>query len=136
MEANSCARSVQMIFSIDPGRYEEGMQAMFGDTLRAHRRAQGLTQESLAERALISEQAVGALERGDRRFPRRDTVTRLADALGLAGDARDRFAAAASRQGTPRPDLVCAARFAELEEAVHGLAAELRTLQHGPRAGE
>ncbi|HET8662353.1 MAG TPA: tetratricopeptide repeat protein [Micromonosporaceae bacterium] len=75
----------------------------FGALLRAHRRATGLTQEALAERAALSGQAVGALERGDRRFPHRDTVARLAVALGLTAEARAAFVAAASRRAPPRP---------------------------------
>ena len=79
------------------------MDSSFPDLLREHRVAAGLTQEALAERALLSSQAVGALERGDRRFPRRDTVVRIADALGLHDEAREAFVAAApSRGGTPR----------------------------------
>ncbi len=109
---------------------------MFGDTLRAHRRALGLTQERLAERALISEQAVGALERGDRRFPRKDTVVRLADALGLGETERARFEAAASRRGTLRPDRVCAVRISELEGMVHELTVQLRLLQTATRPRE
>jgi tetratricopeptide (TPR) repeat protein/DNA-binding XRE family transcriptional regulator len=79
------------------------MDSSFGALLRGHRRAAGLTQEALAERASLSGQAVGALERGDRRFPRRDTVGRLAVALGLVGEQHAAFVAAASRRGVPRP---------------------------------
>lgn len=71
----------------------------FGARLRRLRRAAGLTQETLAEKSGLSGQAVGALERGDRRFPHRATLDRLADALGLAGDERAEFAAAAARPG-------------------------------------
>ncbi|NBH03022.1 helix-turn-helix transcriptional regulator, partial [Amycolatopsis sp. SID8362] len=60
----------------------------FGARLRRLRRAAGLTQETLAEASGLSAQAVGALERGERRFPHRETLDRLADALDLAGDAR------------------------------------------------
>jgi tetratricopeptide (TPR) repeat protein/transcriptional regulator with XRE-family HTH domain len=85
------------------------MGTSFGALLRSHRRAVGLTQEGLAERASLSGQAVGALERGDRRFPHRDTVARLADALELAGEQRAVFVLAA-RRSTPRlparPDVV------------------------------
>jgi predicted ATPase len=42
----------------------------------------------LADRALISVQAVSALERGYRKVPYRKTLERLADALGLPEDAR------------------------------------------------
>jgi len=45
----------------------------------------------------VSLQAVSALERGFRKAPYRDTVDRLADALGLTGDARSVFHAAAER---------------------------------------
>ncbi|MEV6872429.1 tetratricopeptide repeat protein [Amycolatopsis sp. NPDC051128] len=73
----------------------------FGARLRRLRRAAGLTQEALAEASGLSAQAVGALERGDRRFPHRETLDRLADALGLAGEGRSDFAAAAARPRTP-----------------------------------
>ena len=79
------------------------MDGSFGALLRGHRRAAGLTQEALAERAALSGQAVGALERGDRRFPHRDTVARLAVALGLTDEQRAAFLAAASRRSAPRP---------------------------------
>lgn len=42
----------------------------------------------LAERALISVQAVSALERGYRKVPYRNTLERIADALGLPPEAR------------------------------------------------
>ncbi len=73
----------------------------FGVRLRRLRRAAKLTQEALAEKSGLSGQAVGALERGDRRYPHRETLDRLADALGLAGDDRAAFAAAAARPGSP-----------------------------------
>ncbi|ALG13922.1 XRE family transcriptional regulator [Kibdelosporangium phytohabitans] len=76
----------------------------FGDLLRGHRTARGLTQEALAARAGLSVQAIGVLERGDRKFPHRDTVTRLADALELTGDVLDAFMAAATRKATPKVD--------------------------------
>ncbi|MCR6482528.1 helix-turn-helix domain-containing protein [Amycolatopsis sp. OK19-0408] len=71
----------------------------FGARLRRLRRAAGLTQENLAEKSGLSGQAVGALERGDRRYPQRATLERLADALGLDGDERAEFTAAATRPG-------------------------------------
>lgn len=84
------------------------MDGSFGALLRNHRLAAGLTQEALAEKAAISGQAVGALERGDRRFPHRHTVIRLADALGLTGTQHAEFTAAAVRRSTPRPVPVAA----------------------------
>src|SRR5919202_5773583 len=56
----------------------------FGARLRRLREAAGLTQEALAERAGLSPNAVGALERGDRRHPHPGTLRALADALGLS----------------------------------------------------
>ncbi|MEU0791954.1 helix-turn-helix domain-containing protein [Amycolatopsis sp. NPDC005961] len=73
----------------------------FGTRLRRLRRAAELTQEALAEKSGLSGQAIGALERGDRRYPHRETLDRLADALGLTGDDRAEFAAAAARPGSP-----------------------------------
>ncbi|MBV9280264.1 MAG: AAA family ATPase, partial [Chloroflexi bacterium] len=60
----------------------------FGRLLRRHRRAAGLTQEGLAERAGISHRTVSDLERGLYQRPHRDTVHLLADALGLTADER------------------------------------------------
>ena len=53
----------------------------FGDLLRRHRRAAGLTQEELAARAGLSARGIADLERGARRTPRRDTVALLVRAL-------------------------------------------------------
>ncbi len=77
----------------------------FADLLRHARRAAGLTQEELAERAGLSVDAISTLERATRRAPRRDTVMLLADALDLSEDERAAFfsasrAPAPSRRGT------------------------------------
>ena len=58
-----------------------------------------MTQEELAERARLSVQAVGALERGDRRVPRKETVNLLAEALSLSEPERAEFEAAARQRG-------------------------------------
>ncbi len=85
----------------------------FGSLLKRHRRAAGLSQEQLAERAGLTAQAISTLERGFRRAPYRDTVRALAQALTLdsataavldAAIARDR-AAPASIPGPVRPAL-------------------------------
>src|SRR5438067_12727449 len=60
----------------------------FGEVLRRDRVAAGLTQEELAGRAGLSARAVSDLERGLHRAPHRDTVQRLADALGLGQTER------------------------------------------------
>jgi len=67
----------------------------FGALLRGHREAAGLTQEELAERAGLTAKGISALERGERRRPYQDTVTRLAAALALSGERRATFEAAA-----------------------------------------
>jgi DNA-binding XRE family transcriptional regulator len=51
----------------------EGRAAPFGEQLRRLREAAGITQEELAERAGLSRDAVGALERGLRRSSRTRT---------------------------------------------------------------
>jgi len=60
----------------------------FAQLLRRFRRAAGLTQEELAERANLSARAVSDLERDDERVPRRDTLELLADALQLSPEDR------------------------------------------------
>jgi predicted ATPase/transcriptional regulator with XRE-family HTH domain len=49
----------------------------------------GLSQQMLAHRALISVQAVSALERGYRKVPYPKTLERIADALSLSQETRD-----------------------------------------------
>jgi len=60
----------------------------FGSLLRRARRAAGLSQEALAERAGISVDAVSALERGLSRAPHQDTLELLAEALQLSAEER------------------------------------------------
>ncbi|MFN8539583.1 MAG: tetratricopeptide repeat protein [Thermomicrobiales bacterium] len=72
----------------------------FGDLLRRFRDRANLTQEELAERAGLSADAIGLLERGARQRPQRHTVDRLGEVLGLAVAERAAFAAAA--RSTPR----------------------------------
>ncbi len=75
----------------------------FGDLLQQHRLAAGLTQEELAERAGLSVRGVGYLERGIRRAPRKDTVTRLATALTLTANDLALLNEAARRHRVPVP---------------------------------
>jgi predicted ATPase/DNA-binding XRE family transcriptional regulator len=69
----------------------------FGGLLRSHRDSLNLTQEELAKRTGLTPQAVGLLERGQRRRPHGYTVDKLAEALALAGRDLARFRAAARR---------------------------------------
>jgi predicted ATPase/transcriptional regulator with XRE-family HTH domain len=63
----------------------------FAEVLRGFREQGCLTQEELAERAGITVNAVGALERGERRRPYPHTVRALAEALGLDEGQRARL---------------------------------------------
>jgi transcriptional regulator with XRE-family HTH domain len=72
----------------------------FGGLLRQLRDDAGLTQDELAEAARVSQRAVSDLERGINRTARKDTAVLLAGALGLDGQARDLFVAAARGRGT------------------------------------
>jgi predicted ATPase/class 3 adenylate cyclase len=69
--------------------------ARFGDVLRGARRAAGLTQAELADRAGLSVRGINDLERGARQHPHKSTIDLLADALGLAGPDRAAFASVA-----------------------------------------
>jgi predicted ATPase/DNA-binding XRE family transcriptional regulator len=64
----------------------------------------GLSQQALADRALISVQAVSALERGYRKAPYHATLERIADALALSDDARQTLEHSAQRSRGPRAD--------------------------------
>ena len=70
---------------------DAGEHVAFGDLLRRHRSAAGLTQEDLAERTGLSPDAISLLERGERRRPHRYTVQSLAEALDLSQLERIRF---------------------------------------------
>jgi transcriptional regulator with XRE-family HTH domain len=73
---------------------------MFGELLRRHRSASGLTQEELAERAGLSVRGLRYLERGLHR-PYQDTVQRLLDALDLSPEDHRLLVAAARPRGVP-----------------------------------
>jgi predicted ATPase/transcriptional regulator with XRE-family HTH domain len=67
----------------------------FGHLLKRLRIAADLTQEELAERAMVSARSISDLERGSSHRPRRDTVQLLADGLALSGAEREAFIALA-----------------------------------------
>ena len=75
----------------------------FGELLRRYRLGAGLSQESLAERAGLSADAISYLERGRRTAPRPETLTALATALGLAQAERAYFIAAGFQRVTTGP---------------------------------
>jgi tetratricopeptide (TPR) repeat protein/DNA-binding XRE family transcriptional regulator len=70
----------------------------FGGRLRACRGTAGLSQQELAGRSGLSLRTISDLERGRTRWPYRDSLYRLADALELRGPARTEFIAAADRR--------------------------------------
>lgn len=72
-------------------------ETLFSELLKEYRHASGYSQEALAERAGLSGGAIGALEQGFRRAPRRDTVKALADALDLSEAHRRELEEAAAR---------------------------------------
>jgi tetratricopeptide (TPR) repeat protein/transcriptional regulator with XRE-family HTH domain len=74
-----------------------GQSLTLGTLLRRARRAAGLTQEEMAERAGISLRTISDIERELNHTPRRDTMILLADALGLGGAERTDLVAAAGR---------------------------------------
>ena len=98
----------------------------FGHLLRRHRVAAGLSQEALAERAGLSVDAIGLLERGERRHPQRHTRQVLAEALALRGEERE-FFLTATRPHTegsgqpfadlPNQDIPLLGREADVERA-------------------
>jgi tetratricopeptide (TPR) repeat protein len=81
----------------------------FALLLRRHRQATQMTQEELAEQAGLSVRAISDLERGVR-YPRKDTVQMLLEALQLAPDERARLEAAAREGRDPFAQTVQAGR--------------------------
>jgi predicted ATPase/DNA-binding XRE family transcriptional regulator len=78
--------------------------AELASLLKTFRVQAGLSQQMLADRALISVQAVSALERGYRKAPYRATLERIADALALSEEARQTLEHSAQRSRGPRLD--------------------------------
>ncbi len=83
---------------------ETGTGLAFGDLLRRHRASANVTQEDLADRTGLTPQAIGLLERGERRRPHAYTVQKLAEALGLEGRDLAEFETAARRPSARRQE--------------------------------
>ena len=92
----------------------------FGGLLRRLRDEAGLTQDELAEAAQVSQRAVSDLERGINRTARKDTALLLAGALGLDGQARESFIAAA-RGRVPATEVLAAEQVGAGGSAVSGM---------------
>src|SRR3954469_6791433 len=84
----------------------ESGPVQFGEVLRNHRRAAGLTQEELAERAGVSPRSISGLERGEGATPRRDTVAQLIRELDLTGTELAELQALVARRRPMGPRLV------------------------------
>ena len=99
----------------------------FAGVLRGHRRAARLTLEQLAEVSGVSARTLSDMERGRSKGPQHRTVTALADALALQGDARNQFVELARegrlRDHWTRPAGLCA--LPRLVEDFTGRAGEL-----------
>jgi transcriptional regulator with XRE-family HTH domain len=79
-------------------------RASFAARLRCAREAAGLTQEELAERAALTPNTIGALERGEHRHPYPATVRALATALGLSPQERAALLASVPLRRRPTKD--------------------------------
>ena len=76
--------------------------AGIGVRLRASREAAGLSQQQLADKSGLSIRAVRNIEHGRTIWPYRDSLTRLADALGLQDAIRTEFLCAVPRRRLAR----------------------------------
>jgi transcriptional regulator with XRE-family HTH domain len=74
----------------------------FGALLQRYRRAVGLTQEELAERASLSARAIAALEQGVNQTPHKETLRLLAEALALSPQQQAALESAARRPASGR----------------------------------
>jgi predicted ATPase/DNA-binding XRE family transcriptional regulator len=104
----------------------EQPELSFAALLRQLRGEAGLTQEELAEAAMLSPRSVSDLERGINRTARKDTALLLADALSLTGPARELFVAAA-RGRVPVAEVLAARGGAVAAALQNNLPAQLST---------
>ena len=98
----------------------------FGLLLKRLRRAAGMTQEALAERAQYSSVYVGMLERG-KRVPQRSTVEALANALNISPEERARLLASGAGQA-PR-EMATLPRFMAERTRLVGRIREMAALE-------
>ena len=84
-----------------PGEFAGEREGAFGARLRRAREAAGLSQEELAERAGLSPNTVGGLERGEHRRPYPATIRALAEALGMTEAERAALTAALRKLDHP-----------------------------------
>lgn len=99
-----------------------------GSYLRELRRAAGMTQEELAERAGISARTVSDVERGLRSVVHADTARRLASALGLTGQSLKEFDALARGRGAGEQAPPPASGIPEVPTPLLGRSRELQVI--------
>src|SRR5215204_3590247 len=97
-----CHEAVRTVQGREATKVDATTGSTFGELLRSYRHSANLTQEELAGRTGLTPQAIGLLERGERRRPHKYTVVQLAKALGLTGQDLARFEAAARRSSIHR----------------------------------
>ncbi len=85
-------------FTRPTGQGPVAVPLSFGELLRRLRRAAGLSQEALAERANLSWRTISDIERGIKRRPQQETFRLLAEALALS--APDRALLESTARGT------------------------------------
>lgn len=90
--------------------------------------AAGLSQQELADRSGLSIRAVRNMESGRTQWPYRDSLTRLADSLGLRGAARAGFLAAVPQRRLERRGRVIPRQLPARARYFTGRAAELAVL--------
>jgi predicted ATPase/DNA-binding XRE family transcriptional regulator len=108
--------------------YQPAGRDTFGTLLRQYRVAAGLTQEALAEKAGLSARGISDLERELIRFPRRDTLQLLLQALALPGSDEAILKAAALRPlpgSAPSAEWASETLFPETPGPLFGRAQEV-----------
>jgi predicted ATPase/DNA-binding XRE family transcriptional regulator len=108
---------------------ERGSPESFGAHLKALRQAAGFTQEELAEIGGLSVHAISALERGERRRPRVETVRALSAALDLSAADRDVLVRLARAPEATAVDELSTSYLAVPPTPLVGRETELHTLR-------
>ncbi len=97
MDEQEPTRTQRVVEPLTLGSDDQPATLAFAALLKRFRAKARLSQRALADRALVSVQAISALERGYRKAPYRDTIDRLAEALALPQVERASFEDAARR---------------------------------------
>src|SRR5271165_1256664 len=98
--------------------------------LKRYRQARSWTQDDLAKRAGVSVRTVSDIERGLSRYPHRDTVELLAQALNLHGADAEEFTAAARGQVESTIDKQIAAHLPLPTTSLIGRHADVVAAKH------